>query len=258
MSMSTQRLLPGALATTVGVSLLSSLLFLGGCGPQPTYQIVESPPPARVGTVESVREVVEQKQPSGAGLIVGYGLLVQGYGIWKLRHALSWRRVMPFIIGGAVGVPIGAVLLVYINPSHMRTVVGLLLVLYSAYGLARPVIKPVQAKIPADIGIGFLNGLLGGLTGLAGIVVVIWCQLRGWPKDNQRTISQPVTFAVFVMSAISLSIAGNLTAETVKLYLFGLPLVLAGTWTGLKLYGHSTTRVFGGSSCCCCWRPASR
>ena len=86
-------------------------------------------------------------------LIVGYGLLVQGYGIWKLRHALSWRRVMPFIIGGAVGVPIGAVLLAYINPSHMRTVVGLLLVLYSAYGLARPVIKPVQAKIPADIGV---------------------------------------------------------------------------------------------------------
>src|SRR5260221_13264526 len=71
MSLSAQRLLPGALATIVGVYLLSSLLFLGGWGPQPTYQIVESPPPARVGTVESVREVAEQKQPSGARLIVG-------------------------------------------------------------------------------------------------------------------------------------------------------------------------------------------
>jgi len=50
-------------------------------------------------------------------LIVGYGLLVQGYGVWKLRHALSLRKVMPFIIGGALGVPIGAVLLAYINPS---------------------------------------------------------------------------------------------------------------------------------------------
>ncbi len=69
MSVSSQRLLPGALGTSVVVSLLSSLLFLGGCGPQPTYQVVESPPPARVGTVESVREVVEQKHPSGAGLI---------------------------------------------------------------------------------------------------------------------------------------------------------------------------------------------
>ena len=177
-------------------------------------------------------------------LIVGYGLLVQGYGIWKLRHALSWRKVMPFLIGGAIGVPIGAVLLSYINPSIMRTVVGLLLVLYSAYGLVRPVIKPVQAKIPADIGIGFLNGLLGGLTGLAGIVVVIWCQLRGWPKDIQRTVFQPVGFAVFVLTAISLSIAGDVSAETVKLYLLGLPLVLAGTWTGLRLYGRVDDAAF--------------
>jgi uncharacterized protein len=171
-------------------------------------------------------------------LIVGYGLLVQGYGIWKLRHALNWRKLTPFIIGGSVGVPVGALLLAHIDPSHMRAVVGLLLVLYSTYGLARPAIKPVQAEVSAEVGIGFLNGLLGGLTGLAGIVVVVWCQLRGWPKDGQRMVSQPVTFAVFVMSAISLSIAADVTAETVKLYLFGLPLVLAGTWTGLRLYGR--------------------
>jgi hypothetical protein len=40
------------------------------------------------------------------------------------------------------------------------------------------------------------------------------------------------------MSAISLSTISPVTAETAKLYLFGLPLVLAGTWTGLKLYGR--------------------
>jgi uncharacterized protein len=54
-------------------------------------------------------------------LIVGYGLLVQGYGIWKLRHALSWHKVMPFIIGGAIGVPIGGALLAYINLSLPKT-----------------------------------------------------------------------------------------------------------------------------------------
>ena len=39
-------------------------------------------------------------------LIVGYGLLTQGYGVWKLRHALAWKSVAPFIIGGILGVPI--------------------------------------------------------------------------------------------------------------------------------------------------------
>jgi len=171
-----------------------------------------------------------------ATLIVGYGLITQSYAIWKLKHALSWRNLTPFIVGGAIGVPIGAMLLIHINPAYLRTGVGVLLVLYCTYSLARPAFKPVQFGVPADVGIGFLNGLLGGLTGLTGITVTIWCQLRPWPKDVQRTVFQPVNLAAIVLSAISLSTAGVVTAETVKLYLLGLPLLLAGLWIGLQLY----------------------
>ena len=30
-----------------------------------------------------------------AVLIAAYGVVNQGYGIWKVRHALKWRRVLP-------------------------------------------------------------------------------------------------------------------------------------------------------------------
>lgn len=172
-----------------------------------------------------------------ATLIVGYGLATQGYGVWKLRHALDWRKVTPFLIGGAVGVPIGTMLLTSIDPAYLRNGVGLLLVLYSTYSLARPTFRPVHAGVPADLGIGVLNGLVGGLTGLPGLIVTIWCQFRAWPKDVQRTVFQPVMLGAIVMNAISLSVAGVVTAETVKLYLLGLPVLLAGLWTGFKLYG---------------------
>jgi uncharacterized protein len=86
--------------------------------------------------------------------------------------------------------------------------------------------------------------LLGGLTGFAGIIVVVWCQLRKWPKDIQRAISQPVTFAAFAMSAISLSLKGNISAETISRYAFGLPFVAAGMWTGFKLYGRLDDAAF--------------
>jgi uncharacterized membrane protein YfcA len=172
-----------------------------------------------------------------AALIVGYALLAQTFSIWKLRQAMSWRKVAPFIIGGAVGVPIGALLLTYINPAHLRIGVGVLLVLYSIYSLAKPALKPVQGGVPTDLGIGFFNGLLGGLTGLGGIIVTIWVQLRGWPKDVQRIVFQPVILAAQAMTAISLAFAGAYTAETIKLYLYGLPALAAGIWIGLKLYG---------------------
>jgi uncharacterized membrane protein YfcA len=179
-----------------------------------------------------------------AALIVGYALLAQSYSIWKLRQAMSWRKVMPFIIGGAVGVPIGALLLTYINPAHLRIGVGLLLVLYSIYSLAKPALKPIEAGVPAEIGIGFLNGLLGGLTGLGGVIVTVWVQLRGWPKDVQRIIFQPVILAAQAMTAISLAFAGAYTAETIKLYLYGLPVLAAGMWIGLKLYGKLDDAAF--------------
>src|SRR5262249_32287571 len=112
-----------------------------------------------------------------------------------------------------------------------------LLVVYSIYGLARPAFEPVQVGVKADAGIGVLNGLLGGLTGLVGIIVTIWCQLRGWPKDEQRTVFQPVMVAASALTTVSLTIAGVVTAETVNLYLLGLPLLLVGVWLGFKLYG---------------------
>lgn len=179
-----------------------------------------------------------------AVLIVGYALLVQTYSIWKVRHALSWRKVTPFIVGGAAGVPVGAVLLAHINPAHLRFGVGVLLILYSIYGLAKPSLKPVQGGIPSDVGIGFLNGLLGALTGLAGVIVTVWVQLRGLPKDSQRAIFQPVILAAMVMTAISLTLAGAVTAETIKLYLYGLPALAAGMWIGLKLYGKLDDAAF--------------
>lgn len=177
-------------------------------------------------------------------LIAGYGLFAQAYGIWRLKHALEWRKTVPFVVGGAVGVPIGAFLLTYINPVYMRTGIGALLVVYGLYGLARPVFKPLNAGTPADVGIGVLNGLLGGLTGLAGVVVAVWCQMQGWPKDAQRTVFQPTLFVVLAMSAVALAAAGAADAEAGKLYLLGLPVLVAGMWCGWKLYGKLDDQAF--------------
>jgi uncharacterized membrane protein YfcA len=86
--------------------------------------------------------------------------------------------------------------------------------------------------------------LLGGMTGLGGIVVTVWVQLRGLPKDVQRAIFQPVILAAQAMAAISLAFAGAYTTETIKLYLYGVPALAAGVWIGLKLYGKLDEAAF--------------
>jgi uncharacterized protein len=180
-----------------------------------------------------------------AVLIAAYGVVNQAYGIWKVRHALRWRRIVPFLAGGALGVPLGAYLLTYINPAHLRVGVGVLLILYGAYNLARPTLEPITSNAPTDVVVGLLNGLLGGLTGLGGVISTIWVQLGGGPKDTQRAIFQPVLFMTMTMTTLTFAASGYLfDFDILKLFLFGLPALLLGLWVGLTVYGKIDDAAF--------------
>ena len=179
-----------------------------------------------------------------AMLIVLCGLVTQAFGIWRVRHALNWRTILPYITGGFFGVPIGTVLLKAVDQANVRFGIGVMLVMFGLYGLLRPAFKPIQGSVSASLGVGVVNGLIGGFTGLGGIAVTIWCQLLGGPKDAQRAIFQPVLFATFVTTAVSLSVAGVLTVETMKLYVLAFPALVVGIWCGIKLYGKLDDAAF--------------
>jgi len=171
-------------------------------------------------------------------LIVAYGLIVQGISVWKLRRSIKLVRLIPFLLGGAIGVPIGVELLGWTSPATLRLSVGIVLILFSLYSLVRPQVAPVTAGKAIDGAIGVLNGIVGGATGLAGIALTIWCTLRGWPRDEQRTVFQPVGVAVFLMTEFWLGGTGLIGADTLRLFVIGLPVLLAGTWVGLRLYAR--------------------
>jgi uncharacterized protein len=179
-----------------------------------------------------------------ATLIAGYGLLTQGYGIFNLRHVLDFQKTWPLALGTVVGIPIGVSILAYLNPAYLRFGVGALLVLYTIYGLTRPVFAPIRIGVGPDIAIGISNGLLGGLTGLGGVISTISCQLRGWPKDVQRAVFQPVLFTAFVVISLSQAVAGSITKDTLVLYGLGVPFMVAGLWSGFRLFGKINDETF--------------
>jgi uncharacterized protein len=178
-------------------------------------------------------------------LVVAYGLIVQGVSVWKLRRAIVWGRLMPFLIGGAIGVPLGIELLRWAPASALRVVIGAVLVLFSLYNLVRPQLgSTARAGAVADGTVGVVNGVLGGATGLAGIAAVVWCSTRGWPAPEQRAVFQPSGVAVFAMTALWLGGANMIGADTLWLFLIGLPALALGTWAGLKLFGRLDDQAF--------------
>jgi len=180
-----------------------------------------------------------------AALIVAFGLIVQGVSVWKLRRAIKWPRLMPFLVGGVIGVPIGAELLRWTAPGNLRIAVGAILVLFSLWNLFRPSLASMaRAGVTADGAVGVVNGVIGGATGLAGIAAVIWCSLRGWPPAEQRAVFQPSGVAVFAMTGLWMGGTGMIGSATLALFLIGLPALAVGTWAGLKLFGKLDDAAF--------------
>ena len=92
--------------------------------------------------------------------------------------------------------------------------------------------------------VGVFGGVIGALTGLAGIVINIWTTMQGLPKDEQRAVFQPSAVILFILTIIWFGGAGIIPEGTGQLFLIGLPLVLVGTWIGLRLYGHLNEAQF--------------
>ena len=178
-------------------------------------------------------------------LIAAFGLIVQGWAVWKLRHAIRPVRLAPFLIGAVIGVPLGAQLVRWASPDSLRLGIGVVLVVFSLYSLIRPRLPSAgEAGRFTDGMVGALNGALGGATGFAGIILTIWCTLRGWPPPEQRAVFQPVGVFVFLLTALFLGGTGTIAPGTLSLFLIGLPAVGLGTWTGLKLFGRLNETAF--------------
>jgi uncharacterized protein len=174
-----------------------------------------------------------------APLIAAFALIVQGVSVWKLRRAVKVGRIWPFVLGSAIGVPLGAELLRFAPAVQMRMAVGGLLIAFALYNWFRPdSTVAARAGAMADGAVGVVNGVVGGATGLAGIAAVVWCNLRGWPPAEQRAVFQPVGVATFVMIALWLGGTGMIGSATAMLFFLGLPALAVGTWAGLKSFGR--------------------
>jgi uncharacterized membrane protein YfcA len=164
--------------------------------------------------------------------------------IWQQRQHVEPARIWPFVVGGLIGVPIGVHFLAYTDAASLKIVLAVFLIVFGTYAFLAPKLATVTGGgRPADVSIGFLGGVLGGLGGYSGVLPTIWTQLRGWPKETARAVYQPY---VIVMQAVTL--AGILWVAFdragLNLLIVILPPLFLGTWIGWKLYGKLDDRRF--------------
>ncbi len=172
-----------------------------------------------------------------APMVVFGSLVAQLASLGVVRRGLVWRRLLPFLVGGAAGVPLGFLLLRLIDPTEFRAAVGAVLVVYCSFMLLRPELPPsAWGGRVADVVAGFVGGTMGGLAGLSGPVPTIWCMLRGWEKEVQRAVFQSFNLAMHVITLTVYASGGLLTPAIGTVFAVMLPAVLLSTWLGTRLY----------------------
>ncbi len=176
--------------------------------------------------------------PEVAGpLVVGCSLLGQAMSIGGVWRRFEAGRALPFIVGGVVGVPLGAWLLPHVPPAVFKVALGGLMVVWCPVMLcAGDLPKLAFGGRGADAVAGWIGGVMGGLGGFSGPVPTVWCVLRGWDKDSQRAMFQPFHLTMHTLTLGAYVAGGLVTPGVVGMFGFAAVLMVVPAMAGARLY----------------------
>lgn len=172
-----------------------------------------------------------------APMVVICSIISQLQTLPAIWHAINWRRAMPFIVCGLIGVPLGTMILPQISVGGFKFFIACVLILYCGFMLLQKSAPKITWGGTVTNGIiGLLSGVLGGIAGLAGILPSIWATLCGWTKEETRSIFQVFYLTVLSFAVATLAWGGFMTAEVGKFALIAFPGTVVGAWIGRKAY----------------------
>jgi uncharacterized protein len=145
--------------------------------------------------------------------------------------------LLRFISGGITGLPLGVYLLTHLASHLYLRCIGLFLIAYGLFMIARRPYKATFCNVVGDYIAGFLGGVTGGLVAFPGAFVTIWCGLKGWTKDRQRGVYQPFILVMQMLALALISFMQSSHADGIDLStIIYVPGALLGTWCGIAIF----------------------
>lgn len=155
----------------------------------------------------------------------------------SVRRGLRAQAVLPFILGGLLGVPIGVVVLPHLDAQVFRFFLGALLMLWCpAMLVSRNLPRITFGGRWGDAASGLGGGICGGIGGFSGAIPTLWCTLRGFEKNAQRSIIQNFNLAALALAMATHVLMGNVTRDMLPLFALVAPAMLIPTIVGTRLY----------------------
>lgn len=156
---------------------------------------------------------------------------------FTVRRGFALGRLLPFIAGGLVGIPLGVGLLPHLDPLLFKALIGGLLAIWCPIMLfaARLPRIAVGGRL-ADVAVGAVGGIMGGIGGFTGVIPTLWCTLRGFDRDVQRAVIQNFNLSMLIVTMASYVLTGLVTREMLPLFAVIVPAMLVPTLWGTRVY----------------------
>jgi uncharacterized protein len=175
--------------------------------------------------------------------IVLWSTASQLYAVWKIRESIRWSPLWPMIAAGTATVPLGVWLLRHVDGSIYVLGLGVFLTAYGCYVVMRRENRVMRGNAWFDAATGALGGITGGLAGLPGPFVTIWCSMRGWDKLRQRAAYQPyiLVMQLETIACLRWQVPSNVA---VAQDLSFVPFALLGAIGGLAVFQRMSNKQF--------------
>jgi len=176
--------------------------------------------------------------PPTAAVTAVFGALTgQVVAAVTVRRGFHLARLLPFIAGGLVGIPLGLVLLPRLDATVFRAFIGTVLALWCpAMLFAGNIPRVTVGGRVADAAIGACGGAMGALGGATGAIPTLWCTLRGFDKDTQRAVIQNFNLATLAVTMAGYLGSGLVTREMLMPFAIVAPAMLVPVLLGARLY----------------------
>jgi uncharacterized protein len=156
--------------------------------------------------------------------------------LW-VRRGFDFKLLLPFLVGGLAGIPIGISLLPLLDVHLFKGLLGTLLIVWCPFMLFAQRLPPITVGGRFADGLsGLLGGVCGGLGGFTGPIPTLWCNLRGMEKDVQRSVIQNFNLATLAFTMTAYFANGTVTRDMLPMFGVVAPAMLIPTVFGARLY----------------------
>ena len=164
---------------------------------------------------------------TAAPLVALTALTVYIINVARFRRSINAREVLRLGLASALGVPMGIWILANMDATLVKQALGLVLILFATYSLARPSVAWTPSPrwvYPA----GFVAGCLGGAYNTPGPPAILYGTLRQWPRDEFRAGLQTLFLVNGLLVVSSHLVAGHLTLPVLTYCLYTVPALALG------------------------------